>query len=184
MPLQGMVKGKQKKNSSFQVHESKLSTKTKEGCCLDLDKSFNNKNLNCCLIVCAVWKKRFLRGPFKAHTLSEPPNLHHDEAISESLRITSPSLAVVTQPLIFPVSSACYATPGWMSHSSLPNSATYVLRVCTRCWCKWNLQVSAEAWMMYFSATQMGNRAKGKKKRKKKTWCLVFSECGAWDGML
>lgn len=105
--------------------------------------------------------------------MSEPPNLHNDEAIAESLRTTSPSLAVVTQPLIFPVSSACYATTGWMSHSSFPNSATYVLRVCTRCWCKWNLQVNAEAGMMYFSAVQMGNRAKGRKKRKPCALCFL-----------
>lgn len=35
---------------------------------------------------------------------------------------TSPSLAIDT----FPVSSACYATSGWMSHPRLPNSATYM----------------------------------------------------------
>lgn len=144
--------------------------------------------LNGYLSICALQEiKRFLGGPFKVRTLSEQHNLHNDEAIAESLRISSPSLAAATQPLIFPVSPACYATTGWMSHSSLPNSATCVLRVCTRCWCKWNLQVSSEAWMMYFSATQMGNggqRKEEKKRGKKKTLCLVFSECGAWDGML
>lgn len=119
------------------------------------------------------------------HRLSEPTNLHNDEAIAESLRITSPSLAAVTQPLIFLVSSACYATTDWMSHSSLPNSATYVLRACTHCWCKWNLQVSSEAWMMYFSATQMGNGAKVKRKDKVKEDLLTrVLKCGAWNGML
>lgn len=51
------------------------------------------------------------------HRLSEPPNLHNDEAIAESLRITSPSLVAVRQPFIFPVSSAGYATTRPMSHS-------------------------------------------------------------------
>lgn len=89
----------------------------------------------------------------------------------------------LTMLLIFPVSSACYTSAGRMSHSSLPNSATEVLHECTRCWCKWNRQVSAEAWMMCFSATQMGNRAKERRRKKRKKENLVPCVFSEWESV-
>lgn len=111
----------QKQKRSFKLHESNWAQSFKT------NKVFLTK-----------WPSFSLRRveeercPFKAHSLSEPSNLHN---YFGSLRKTSPSLAAVAQLLISPVSSVCYATARWMSHSSLPNSATYVLHVCTRCWC-------------------------------------------------